>query len=376
MSTTRFISRTIILTAVLGPLVPACPASAAEDAPAGRDEVMRPTQYGLRLTPAIANALCRLPLRNENMFKEMPLTPEQESRMNDALARRFMEMGHRHGEHLQPFLETFIESMITHQDRFTPDSAREFSQRALPVLPGVREFIQNITQDARPILTPEQFAQFEEQANDGLKDINRFEGKMKRWADGGANEGERFDHYEPEDGPAPDSEGKERGNGQVQRARHMAEWDLRRDGPANWRAYLAGVSYFFKFDEAQVAEAHQLLADYHRQAETVMTDEWTRRIRQNRVRYHLRHSLGDLASGPWLYRLDREYRELLTPVAELGTEFRRAVLALATDAQREAALAEVRDRAARHGLDGQVLDLAEAEWRELSREQSATAPGG
>ncbi len=378
MSTVVSKPRVVVLAAMM--LVPllAHRVAATDEDPQGDDEVMRPTGHGLRLTPQIARGFCRAMLTNGDLGRELNLTEEQEAQMSEALARRLMQMGHANGQHLQPFLETFVESMVIHQAKFTPDSAREFGKRAKPVLPAIRQFVKGLAEDARPILTPDQYAGFEETARQGLQGVDRFEGKMKRWASGGANDGEDLDHYEPEDGPAPEASGTDHEKPKTpkaQHARNMAEWDLRRVGPGGWLRFLAGVKYFFKLDDAQSAEADQILAEYQQRAEAVMTDEWKQRIRRNRTKFHLRRSLGEIAKAPWLYHLDREYEELFAPVGKIERAFRAAVLALVTDEQREAAFAGVRDRAAKHGLTGKGLEDVGAWLKELSRRRTDVGSG-
>jgi len=372
MTTMHSISRVTLLAVMVLVWGPAHRAFAQPEALSTDDEVMQPTKHGFRLTPEMARVLSRVAFRNDEDTKELGLTPEQEGQLADAMARRLIQLGHSHGKHLQPFLECFIESMIIHQGKFPVDDAQRFGELAGPVMPGVKELMNGLSEDARDILDADQFADFDKDIREGSQGIERFENKMKRWAEGRANDGEDFDHYEPEDGEAPESEPKEPKNKKVRHAEAMAQWEINRAGSWKWRRFLNGVKYFFKFDDEQVEKAEKLLADHRRRADAVMTETWKKKVRVNRTQYHLHRSLvDDMPVEPWLYHLEREYEEARAPIKELGQAFREAVLALVTDEQREAALAGIRERAARHGLAAETLKIIEVPLVAPEKEREA-----
>lgn len=342
-------------------------AIAQDEAPPVDDEVMQPTKRGFRLTPEMARMICSMPFKHDRPMDEMGLTLEQESQLSEVMARRMMQLGHGYGEHLQPSIEYFIESMIAHQSTFPVDVAQRFGELAGPVIPGVRELLNGVREDSREILDADQFTKFDKDMQRAIHEIGRFENKMNRWAEGRANDQESLDHYESEDGEPPEGEDEKPKNPHMQRAEAMARWETNRSGLWEWRRFLNGVKYFFKFDEAQTAKAEKLLSDYRKRADEVMTDEWKKATRLNRIKYHLRHRLGDMKRGPWLYRLETEYEEALVPIKELGQAFRGDLLALVTDEQREAALAGVRERGLAHGLPEETLKALEAPLIELKQ---------
>ena len=142
----------------------ATPAGGAEgDAPRDQ-EVMRPTELGLRMTPRVARGLARnwvCELAGMKMFgsgedeKKIDLTDEQRSRMADAAARRLMQMAHENGKAGQQFLEGLFESMLlSGDDKIRREHATEFAKRAQPMVPLAREFMKGFSEDCRPMLRP------------------------------------------------------------------------------------------------------------------------------------------------------------------------------------------------------------------------------
>jgi len=253
--------------------------------------------------------------------------------------------------------------MILSQGKLTPELARDFAKRAKPMIPVFRDLLEGVAKDARPVLDAEQARQMQREIEKQLGMLEKFEARMKRWADGDVKEkGEDpFDDLEPTekddeaDGEEVDKETKQRRQA-LKHARRSAKWELRRIGPSEWSRFLIGAQYFLRFDDEQVAKAEALLEDYRGRAEAIMTDEWKQRLRRNRIRHQLRWQVRELADGPWMYHLTREYEELAGPIRKMGWDFRKEVLALAADEQREAALARIREQVEKHGLTMEPMD--------------------
>ena len=76
------------------------------------DDVMRPTKHGIRLTPALARAVSRAWIGEafENFTGTM-LSEDQKAKLSETMARRMMEMGHKYGKQVGPFLELTIEQI-------------------------------------------------------------------------------------------------------------------------------------------------------------------------------------------------------------------------------------------------------------------------
>jgi hypothetical protein len=335
---------------------------------------LEPTRYGLRLTPEIARGMSRLAIQH-NLTGELGLSDQQVDALSESSARHLMEMGHAHGQTIGGMVEGFFQSMMATRGRFDPETARAFAERTLPVMPAYNRMLDGFTKDAENILSDDQLASFQDWMSDYREEVQAFEKRMERWQVGGAREGENpF---------APSPVAEERGGREkddpsaarnVQRARSYARWELQRLGPDRWKQYLEHARRFFDFSEDQSARADALLEHYTQRCQEVMTDEWRLRFEKNRVLDRMKWSMRDLSRGPWAYHIDRDYEALVVPIDELGDAFRRDVLGLITVSQRDKALAELRDKAQRHGMEPEIW--SEMESMLMSITPAATQAGG
>lgn len=331
---------------------------------------MRPTELSLRLTPRLARGAAGAWLREE-LWNNLSLTEDQQRQIADATARRMMEIAHRSGREGAEAMEYLIETQITTNGKVTAENAREFSEKMRPFVQAGREFIEGIVEDARPVLSDEQMRELEAEVKRELNKLDRFERRLDNYAEGRVEEGGEnpFNELEQE----TDESGRKR-DPRVRNARRMAEWDVRRMTSWQWSRFLAGAATMFKFDEAQQARGDALLAEYRKKADAIQTPEWKARIQRNRTLANLRWQLDDLPTGPWVYHLDREYKEATRPLVELTDQFYAEVLAVATPEQRAAAIAEARALAERHGMTVPADDLAML--HSLVEPPPVTAQGG
>lgn len=358
--------RTMVYACLIAMACMVSPLRAAEDEVAGGEQEMRPTRLGLQMTPRIARGFARHWLV-EVFDSDSGLADEQRSRIADAAARRIMDANRQHGQAGQAFFENLCESMLLYHGRYTPELAAELAKHADPMIPVFRQLFQDVADDARPMLDPGQLEHLQAEIEKQTRMLDQFEAKMKRWAKGEMEDGEDiedlFDDLEPPetddttDEGETDEETKQRREA-LKRAKRSAGWEMRRFGPKEWARFLFGAQYFFQFDEEQIAKGKALLDDYRGRAKEIMTEEWKRRVRRNRIQYHLRWRIRELANGPWMYHLEREYERDAAQIREMGHEFRKEVLALATDEQREAALAKIREQVERHGMTLEPMDEA------------------
>lgn len=359
MWTTRFLAAAVLLLSASS----AAPAADSEKRPPPPgDEVMHPTQRGLRLSPDMARFMARAWMQ-DNMWRDLDLSQEQEAKISEVTSRRLMRMAHETGADMQPNVEFFIETMIANNGKVPAQASREFGERMRPLIGAGREFVDGIADDSRPILSDDQFRELEVQITRQRKAMDRLEQRMKLWADGQYREGENpFDELENDlDGVDDKRPGQSM---EMRRARRQAEWSYRSMSVWQWGAFLAGTAALFRFDEAQRKKGEEILAGYQKKAEAVMTRDWKNRMGRNRTQYNLQWTLGDAPKGPWVYRLDREFDEGLKPLRELETAFRREILGLVKPEQKAAVLAEARGLAEKHGLpfeesDAVILKLGE-----------------
>jgi hypothetical protein len=330
-------------------------AQPASTRPAPGDEVMRPTQRGLRLNPVMARSISRLALR-EDYCKDMVLTDEQERQIADASSRRLMDIAHRDGREAGPAIEFIFETMIASDGKVTPQNAREFGEKMQPLMRAGRELLDGLADDARPVLDDEQFKQFEASIAKHRKAFERLEQRLAGYREGRLEkEEEPFDDLEKPDDELP---GQAKVDQRIKQARQSADWQTRGPTSWEWSRFLAGAAVAFKFDGEQKAKGQALLVEYRKRADAIRTDEWKARVKRNRTVYFLQWELGETQRGPWSYRLEKEYDEAMRPLKDLGGEFQRAVLALATPQQQADAVEAARQLAEKYGHTATEADLA------------------
>lgn len=323
--------------------------------PAPGEEVMRPTQRGLRLSPAMARAMARLAMR-EDYCKDAAITEEQERQIADSTSRRAMEIAHKYGREVGPALEYVFATMMASDGKVSAKNAREFGEQMQPLMRAGRELFDGLAEDARPVLDDEQFKQFEQKLNRHRREFERLEQRLAGYREGQvpADSEEPFDHLDrPEDAPK-ESEAERR----VAQARNNAEWSTRGPTAWEWSRFLAGAVLAFKFDADQKAKGQALLAEYRKRADALRTEEWKAKIKRNRTIYFLQWELENTQREPWTWRLDKEYQQLMKPLSDLGREFQNAVLALATPQQQAEAVEAARQLGEKCGYAATETDLA------------------
>ncbi len=312
-------------------------------------DVMQPTRHGLALTPKLAEYIGRQ-MADEGMGADLKLDAQQKTRMAEAITRRILDAQRKRGRQVGDGIEHLFEVMLSGQtiDR---ESARTFSEKISPALGAVDEFMDGLLQDAKPLLSESQFADLEKDIQRERVQSQHFREKMKRWEQGEVKEGENwmaaFQDDTPEEPDKPKAPPK---TGDMQQAEWKADSNIRDLGPVQWHLFLDRAKAVFAFTPEQVAAGDALLVEYREKAELIMTDAWRQHVRANRIRSHAKEVLTDQSLKPWLYHLDREYREMTAPLKQLGREFHRAVVDLATDEQRGKALAEMQKFADDHGM--------------------------
>jgi hypothetical protein len=343
---------------------------------------MRPTKLGLQITPQLARAATRNWVLDQLGYKawfqddsdgKVQVSDAQKDRLNDAAAERLLRGIDRDPEKVRTFCEGAIETILLsgeNRRRLKGDDAKRLAGQTEPMLPLFRQFVDGFAEDARTILEPDQYAALEKNLGKVRRRMDRLDKKVERWKSGDIKEeGERL--FEGLDDPEPEetkkdeelTEEEKQRREALRNARNTTKWQIRQLGPFEWAQFIYMAGYFFKFDDEQTKQAEQLLEDYRGRAEAVMTPEWKADVRRNRIYYNLRYHLDEHKEGPWVYHLDRDYDEMTRPITELGEEFRKAVIALATDEQRQAAVEQVREMLARHGMsyedtDASILGLA------------------
>jgi hypothetical protein len=326
------------------------------------EDVMRPTQHGIRLTPRLARGIAGAWV-SEMVEKDLgaSLVEDQKNKLTETMARRMMEMGNKYGTKTGPFFESAFEFMGPGRNDMTPEKAKEFGKQAKETVPVWREFFGTMTEDFRPYLNAEQLAELEKKQKQIGKAIDRFDERMGRWSNG-----EMKDKEEPfEDLDKPDEEEAKNASGdakakkdpEVKTAERRAAWAMRSVDPSTWREFLVQVRNTFKLTDEQYARGQELLKGYVARAKVITTPEWREKVRKNRLLKNMGDVLRTASPAPWVYHLDREYDEMVKPLEEMQKAFRLEVLGLVTREQRDAVIAELREFAAKHGMTADEADI-------------------
>lgn len=329
-----------------------------ETSPAPGEEVMRPTQRGLRLTPALARAITAGILSSAGDLEKLELTSEQRELLAEAAARRLMSLAHRDGREAQAGVEYLIETAMASMDggEFKIRDYREFADKMQPLVRTGRELVKGLREDAGPILNAEQMKQIEKLTAEADQGMSRLEQRLEDCRAGRFVEGKNpLDDLDDEQADKPT---EPKVSAQVRQAENQARWETYMLTTWNWSSFLAGATVAFKFDEAQKAKGRAVLKEFEKKADAIQTPEWKARVKQNRVLVHLRQGLNGVPAGPYMYRLDKEYNADIRPLKELTGGFYKEVLGLATPEQRAQALGEVRNIFEKFGVNASDEDRA------------------
>jgi hypothetical protein len=343
-------------------------ASAAEPAKATEppgEEVMRPTRMGLTASAEWLEPVMRLVIEESGWAEGDTLSEDTKQRLADSMTRHVLEISQAHGKAGREFIEYFIDTAIEHDGprNFDAATGQEFARRFLPVAGPLREYFDAVVRDSREFASPEEAAEVERWFTRLRRAIELTERRMERWAEGNVDEdGNPFQAGDFEEEPES-AEGQARRQQQrrLRHARRRAERDLRDFLPESWPEFIRNSSRAFEFDEEQKKRAEGLRLEYSAKAQAITTAEWRQKIVANRMQSSaLSEDGGRERFGPWLFRLDKEFKALIEPLNETGTAFRGAVIALATADQRRAAFENTRAAAARHGVTEKDLATVEA----------------
>lgn len=330
-------------------------------APAGDADVMRPTERGLRLNPVMARSMMRLWVREDKVWRGLGLDERQQRRIADTIARRTMRLAHSNGPEVRDGFEFLFESLMTHEgdlDEMTPEDAKVFGERMLPLIQSGRQWLDGIVDDARPHLNDEQIGKLQQEMDWQRVKVERFEQRMQAWSRGESEAGENpFKLLESDEGK-PNVPEEPKQSDAVRQARQSARWEVRRHGNWEWDRILTGLATMFKFTPEQRARGEALVTERRAKAKEIMTPQWREQLMINRMLYNSQWQLGEVPRGPWRYQLEQEYRQAIRPMEELTDTLIRDLLALVTPEQRVAAIESIRETAEKHGMVFDESDVA------------------
>ncbi len=331
------------------------------------EEIMRPTSRGVRLTPRMARGLAAGFLREEVENEAgVDLPPELHERLSDRLAERMMEISAARSRDVGPFIELIYESMIGGRGKVPAATRREFARRARAALPAMRDFYDAVAGEVEPHVDAASQQALREVLDRAQRMMDRFDERMQQWSRQDAQaagdeaedeDGNPFEGLQDEDQP---SGGVPAASRELRQVRRQARWEISRLGPEEWSTFLAQAAELLGFDSQQRARGESILREHRGRAREIMTPQWRREVEDLAVRRRLLDSLEDKNLAPYRFHLDRRWQETTGPLKETGEAFRRDVLALATAEQRARLMADIGEKAGRHGMSAAELAAASA----------------
>jgi len=301
------------------------------------DDLMRPTDVGMRFTPGMARAIAKQMSRQGVFARELGIPEDKADQAAESMARRMMEMAHKGSEQGQAFFEFAFESLMDNNGRFTPDSGRRWAELSKPLIPAFREMMTGMAEDMRPMIPPAKQPAFAGKMLALGVAIDAYEKKMQRWSEGKVGENENpFDNREPD----PDKLAAESQSGEpsaVRESRRQAEQNIQWETTGGWRNLVDRAVEYYKLTDAQKQSAESILRELEERAKQMMTEDWRTKVTANRMQYHLGRRGGNLWNTPWMWRNEREYQNLLKPIKDLTAELRDRLEQLPTTEQRDAA---------------------------------------
>ncbi len=329
------------------------PASAPES-----DEIMRPTQHGLRATPELVKGIARMFVRHAPPTRDLGLSEDQQKKVADAMTRRLMESAHSHGEQWRGFIEMTVAAELLHHGRHNAETGPDFARCYLPLIPEMRRLQRTILEDCRTILDPEQARLLEGNLQDLQDILDGTQDRMQRWEKGEIKQDEYPFNSTVDKQRSPEEQIRREQTQRRLRSVQGVRRELYGLLPANWKPFLERVASMFDYTQEQRQQADQILADYAAQVEQIMTADWMAGFHRNRMRLQYVRLVGKRPPRPWSYHLQREYDQLADPIVHLRDRFRDEVFGLATDQQRLAAFERIRSAAAIHGVqDDELRDM-------------------
>lgn len=354
-------------------LLPALPLAAqrAADRDDDNDPTNAPTPYGVRFTPGMARGLAQIFTKNVLVrHYEMDEAKSEEAR--EKIARRLMQVAHANEERGQEFIEWAMTEAMRMQSEpngrrnigIPPEFAQGVGERMLPLMPVVRDFVDGVVQDVRPMLGIKGQLKLTGELAVAKMGMDAFEKNMQRWSKG---EVDPFtDPFEPEGGREvkKDEDGTSR---QLKNARGNAAAASDAEPGSEWDHYASEAKKYYDMDPSQAAAVDSLVRDFKARAQIAVgnSEEWKARIYRNRVWWNMSMQMAGRWNNPIREFMDREYNQIREPIEVLGSELKMRIDQVATASQREAAMRRVIDALTEKGLImDEVTAAAHAEQQE------------
>jgi len=325
------------------------PATTEEASEPIKDEKieMKATEFGIRFTPELANAMSKQFVRA--MKDRYSLDEGQADELRPVIAQELMRVAQRTQKNGRDVIENMVALMVENDGRIPKENQTEFAMSMKPILPEIKDFFKRTAGQVGQRMTVSQRLKFTGDMAGVTAGFGILESRMKKW-----EEGKHSDFGNPFFDPA-DREGKEATtepedpteNPEHRRARQNVErWiDFQINLDREWEEYVKRAIDFYKLNESQSASARAILKDMQDRAKAIKTDAWRKAIIENRIARQMSYREGaEVSQGPWMFRLENEYEQALKPMKDLDRELKSRIESLPDSKQRETALEIIRKK--------------------------------
>lgn len=309
---------------------------------------MKATEFGIRFTPELANAMSKQFVRA--MKDRYQLDDGQADEIRPILAQELMRVAQRTQKEGRDVIENMVATMVENDGRIPKEQQTAFALSMKPILPEIKSFFKRTAGEVSKRMTVSQRLKFTGDMAGVTAGFGILENRMKKW-----EEGKHSDFGNPFFDPA-DRDGKSEATSEPEdptehaehrRARQNVErWiDFQINVDREWEEYVKRAIEFYKLNESQTASANSILKDMQDRAKAIKTDTWRKNIVENRIMRQMSYREGaEVSQGPWMFRLEQDYEKALKPLKDLDHELKARIESLPDSKQRETALEGVRKK--------------------------------
>lgn len=308
---------------------------------------MKATEFGIRFTPELANAMSKQFVRA--MKDRYSLDDTQADEIRPILAQELMRVAQRTQKEGRDVIENMVATMVENDGRIPKEQQTAFAMSMKPILPEIKSFFKRTAGEVSKRMTVSQRMKFTGDMAGVTAGFGILENRMKKW-----EEGKHSDFGNPFFDPA-DRDGSEATtqpedpteSTEHRRARQNVErWiEFQINIDREWEEYVKRAIEFYKLNESQSASANAILKDMQDRAKAIKSDAWRKNIVENRIMRQMSYREGsEVSQGPWMFRLEQEYEKALKPMKDLDHELKARIESLPDSKQRETALEGIRKK--------------------------------
>ena len=226
----------------------------------------------IRLTPTMARAIAK---NLAPKLKRYELPDDKMGEATEKIARRIMETAHNVDRDGAQAVQRFMEEQIAAQldgeahTGMPKGYGKEFADRALDLLPDARDFIRNIGQDIRPMLSMKMQLKMGADWMTIKAGMDAFEQNMEKWSSGEITDfGDPFDPTnQPMPGEQPVKKDADGQSANLKSARQDAQNEVNKFDVSQWDTYVQQFKEFYALDAKQMVTVDSIVREYKQRAE-------------------------------------------------------------------------------------------------------------